>query len=786
MGHNIKLGQIYSNPFVKAFKPQTESPQSVSVQLKEESEDHEVGMANGQLDYIIKSANELKGKLGGEEKEIPGWIQDHISKAHSYLHQANSGYHEYDDTEDMNEEKLSFKKLKKGDILVGKFPPYKEMEVVSTTDKSAKVKSSKGAVIDIYSTNNYELKEQSMKLTKILNEENASFNKWLLKFVDDYISGGEFSKGSPQFQWALATLLSATLTDANFHQAAKKAKSVFRKAEEPDNSDQMEQLIKMKASDISKKAKWDGHDIIDGFAYVTAMRIGGPAMGNVTALKNESVTEVRENVSPRIARGKDTGDLIVQMDGKEYVVGFSADGYKNPYRIWPPKNDNGYDINKNATGKKLWAKMKPMVDKYLASKNEILDERLLNNPNQKLAGKTIKTFKSNGYGKGYTITLTNDVIIDIKSLSGTVYVSAGDNLLNNPNQKLAGKTIKTFKSNGFDAGYTMTLTNDAVITIKGGTIFVSLRENILSNNVNEGKKMTHKYNPDIEIELIEPTKRGWKVYQYEKGKKKIAHFDQQDINGKNAIFEVSVNPYSISEYGINENDYKFGEVEYTAKNMEPVDIMRLAFALHQTPIAKLAGKNMDNRIRVARDLGRMLGKNPTNPNEKGKDSAWLLYPYKNKLIDTGEYKQIYTDLMNKLKKISSSLQKGSVGDSSAAKAAAKADMKSENFKKTITESDKINFPNYLYEELKGMVWGDVCDKVLKFLVDRRGYRIMNIKDDDRIDLAAGGLQAFKEISQFLKNYGIRNSISKEGGGQNSWLTLRTNPNSIFDKNYPVK
>jgi hypothetical protein len=44
------------------------------------------------------------------------------------------------------------------------------MEVVSSTDKSAKVKSSKGGVVDIYSTNNYELKENSMKLSKFLKE----------------------------------------------------------------------------------------------------------------------------------------------------------------------------------------------------------------------------------------------------------------------------------------------------------------------------------------------------------------------------------------------------------------------------------------------------------------------------------------------------------------------------------------------------------------------------------------------------------------------------------------
>jgi len=56
--------------------------------------DHEVSMAMGQLDDIIKSANELKGKIGTQEKNLPGWIQDHISNSHNYINQANTGYHE--------------------------------------------------------------------------------------------------------------------------------------------------------------------------------------------------------------------------------------------------------------------------------------------------------------------------------------------------------------------------------------------------------------------------------------------------------------------------------------------------------------------------------------------------------------------------------------------------------------------------------------------------------------------------------------------------------------------
>ena len=61
-----------------------------------ETTDHEVGMANGQLDDIIRNATELKGKVGEQETNLPGWIQDHISQAQNFINQANTGFHKLD------------------------------------------------------------------------------------------------------------------------------------------------------------------------------------------------------------------------------------------------------------------------------------------------------------------------------------------------------------------------------------------------------------------------------------------------------------------------------------------------------------------------------------------------------------------------------------------------------------------------------------------------------------------------------------------------------------------
>ena len=83
----FEMGRVISNPFANAF-------------IKEaEGEDHEVSMANNSLDTIIKMATELKAKMGENEKDIPAWIQDHITNAANFISQASTNYHEYGQNE---------------------------------------------------------------------------------------------------------------------------------------------------------------------------------------------------------------------------------------------------------------------------------------------------------------------------------------------------------------------------------------------------------------------------------------------------------------------------------------------------------------------------------------------------------------------------------------------------------------------------------------------------------------------------------------------------------------
>jgi hypothetical protein len=65
-----------------------------------EGGDHEVSMAQASLKAIISAASQLMNKLGEEERNIPGWIQDHITNSENYIEQANQGFHELCDKED--------------------------------------------------------------------------------------------------------------------------------------------------------------------------------------------------------------------------------------------------------------------------------------------------------------------------------------------------------------------------------------------------------------------------------------------------------------------------------------------------------------------------------------------------------------------------------------------------------------------------------------------------------------------------------------------------------------
>jgi hypothetical protein len=84
------------NPKLKGG--QKNLPDELQAQIvKEEGQDHEVSMAQSSLKSIVSAASKLMALIGQDEKDIPAWIQDHITNAANYINQAADNYHEYNE-----------------------------------------------------------------------------------------------------------------------------------------------------------------------------------------------------------------------------------------------------------------------------------------------------------------------------------------------------------------------------------------------------------------------------------------------------------------------------------------------------------------------------------------------------------------------------------------------------------------------------------------------------------------------------------------------------------------
>jgi len=62
------------------------------VVAKNGTQDHEVAMARASLLAMSKAVQDLMGKIGTNEVDLPGWVQDHITNAENYIVQAAKGY----------------------------------------------------------------------------------------------------------------------------------------------------------------------------------------------------------------------------------------------------------------------------------------------------------------------------------------------------------------------------------------------------------------------------------------------------------------------------------------------------------------------------------------------------------------------------------------------------------------------------------------------------------------------------------------------------------------------
>lgn len=123
----MKLSEIFKEALLEAKK---KKPSNMVKKEGSEGMDHEVSMAHNSLKSIMQSCADLMNKLGDNERNIPGWIQDHITNAENFIDQAAQGFHELggheeeEDSDDMGmiqpvaEKKLTkAEKNKKEDII---------------------------------------------------------------------------------------------------------------------------------------------------------------------------------------------------------------------------------------------------------------------------------------------------------------------------------------------------------------------------------------------------------------------------------------------------------------------------------------------------------------------------------------------------------------------------------------------------------------------------------------------------------------------------------------------
>jgi hypothetical protein len=138
-----------------------------------EGEDHEVSMVISSLKSIIKSSAELMKKLGNEERNIPGWIQDHITNAENYIDQAAQGFHEI--SGGLSE--MVLKEADKRNYGQIPFPTWYDIYYMHIKD-----------MYDIIPKNGIEIIEKQAKkgLTIISDSDSMSFLKSLEELIKPY------------------------------------------------------------------------------------------------------------------------------------------------------------------------------------------------------------------------------------------------------------------------------------------------------------------------------------------------------------------------------------------------------------------------------------------------------------------------------------------------------------------------------------------------------------------------------------------------------------------------
>ena len=160
---------------------------------------------------------------------------------------------------------------------------------------------------------------------------NTGLNKKVKKYLDSYFR--DTKTNSPEHQEAVMLILRGALTDANFHSEAKQLGKYFPKESKKYIGTPMEGVIESKGTEISKMAKWDGHDIIDAFAFYLSMSIGGSFGNRLMSLK-ESLEE------SLVIEGKRLDEKNCPTDASKWS--YYKSQAKKKFDVYPSAYANGW------------------------------------------------------------------------------------------------------------------------------------------------------------------------------------------------------------------------------------------------------------------------------------------------------------------------------------------------------------------------------------------------------------------------------------------------------------
>jgi hypothetical protein len=152
---------------------------------------------------------------------------------------------------------------------------------------------------------------------------NKKVNETLKNYLGD-------SSASPMHQWEVKTILQSALTDANFHQEAKRVDSIFPNAmftESVQFSKLQEDFLRGRLEDmgrdIARMSEYDGHEIINAIAFYVSMNMGRPLGQKVESLKNTMANGGKLNTYDRGVVRKDMEKFVsiakMSKDGKEFI-----------------------------------------------------------------------------------------------------------------------------------------------------------------------------------------------------------------------------------------------------------------------------------------------------------------------------------------------------------------------------------------------------------------------------------------------------------------------------------